>query len=146
MVRSVPAAPVSISPTESPEEETPQSALIEPQSRPGASLLSKLAGWLAFIAGPILTIFLIGLGVVLFQMALQNNYQIFYGLPRSAAVLFFLPYLFALLSFGMIAAAVQAWLRGEWQIWTRLYYSLLTVSAAGCLIILAVWGVFTALF
>lgn len=136
-------APAILNPYKSPIGGTALGSPAQPS--PSSSLLSKAAGWLAFIAGPILSAFLIGLGYILFKMALENNYQIFFGVPRSAAALFLLPFLFALVSLGMIAASIHSWLKRDWTVWTRIYYSLLTLSATACLVILIAWEVFGAL-
>jgi len=117
------------------------------QPGPSSTLLSKLAGWLAFAAGPVLSLFLLGLTISLFKMAMDNNIMIFFGLPRTPLTLlmYTLPYLFALAAIGMIIASVHAWLKRHWTVWTRIYYTLLTISATACLLILLSWGVFTAI-
>jgi len=139
---AVPTPAISSLSAPPPAEAAPGSPAQFPAS---TSLIAKAAGWLAFIAGPILSAFLVGLGYLLFKMALENNYQIFFGVPRSAAALFLLPPLFALVSLGMILAAAHSWIKGDWSVLTRIYYTLLTLSAAGCLVILFAWGVFSAL-
>jgi hypothetical protein len=45
----------------------------------------------------------------------------------------------------MITAVVFAWMKNTWNIWYRIYYTLLTLSAAACMIILLKWQVLTAL-
>jgi len=78
-------------------------------------------------------------------MALNNDNRLFFGVSSSVRVLFILPLIFLLLSIWMIAASVAAWVEKYWTIWSRIYFTLLTLAALVCLVILASWGIFTAL-
>jgi hypothetical protein len=59
--------------------------------------------------------------------------------------LFILPLIFLLMSLWMFIAGLFSWVKAYWSIWTRLYYSSLVIAALGSLVILAVWGVLTAI-
>jgi len=109
------------------------------------TFLSKTAGWIAFLAAPILAVFMFGFTAVVFYMALNNDNRLFFGVSSSVRVLFILPLIFLLLSIWMIAASVAAWIEKYWTIWSRIYFTLLTLAALVCLVILASWGIFTAL-
>lgn len=112
---------------------------------PKGSFFSRIAGWLAFIAGPILTVFIIGMTIVLFRMALENDNRVFFGVTSAAKPLFFFPPVFGAITIGMIIASIQSWVRSYWSGWTRIYFGLLTLSAIVCCIILLIWGVFNSL-
>ena len=109
------------------------------------TFLSKTAGWVAFFAGPVLAVFMLGFTIIVFNMALTNDNRLFFGVSGSYRALFILPLIFLLFSFWMLAADLAAWIKKYWSIWTRLYFTLLTLSALVCLVILAAWGVLTAM-
>ncbi len=116
------------------------------QTDQSTSFLSVFAGWLAFFSGPLLVIFLTALSYIIFDMALANDNRLFYGVRASAQPLFVLPIIFLLLFLIMLLSTIIAWIKRYWSTWTRVYYSLLTVSAALCVIILGLWGVYSAMF
>ena len=117
----------------------------QPDQEKKKSFLSRSAGWFALISGPVLVLFVVGLGSVLFQMALANDYRIFFGVSASYKWLFYIPWVFGIIGLVMVIAALNAWIRRFWSGWTRVYYSLLAISAVVCVYVLAVWGVYTAL-
>ena len=121
------------------------SALADAAKAEKSSFLSKIAGWLAFLAGPVLAVFIIGLAVVLFEMVFANDNRLFFGVRASAGWLFILSWLFALLSLGMLLACLASWIKRYWSVWTRIYYTLLTISGMVCLAVLVIWGVLTAM-
>lgn len=110
------------------------------------TFLSKTAGWVAFFAGPILAGFMFTLTVLVFDMALKNDNRIFYGVSSNARLLFILPLVFLLLSLWMLAANLVAWIKKYWSVWSRLYFTGLTISALVCLVVLATWGILIAFF
>jgi hypothetical protein len=107
--------------------------------------LSKSAGWIAFFAGQILTIFLLGFSIIVVLMISKNDSQLFFGVSSSTQLLFILPLIFSFLSVWMLAANLAAWIRKSWSVWSRIYFALLTLAALACLVILAAWGILTAL-
>jgi pimeloyl-ACP methyl ester carboxylesterase len=109
-----------------------------------SSFLSKTAGWVAFFAGPVLAVFLLGFTVIVINLALKNDNRLFFGVSASYRALFILPLIFLLFSFWMLAADLAAWIKKYWSIWSRIYFTLLTMSALVCLAILASWGILTA--
>ncbi len=128
--------------TYSPEPVQTPETLVHPEL---PTFLSKTAGWVAFFAGPVLAVFMLGFTVIVITMALKNDNQLFFGVSASYRLLFILPVIFLLFSFWMLAADLAAWIKKYWSIWTRLYYTLLTLSALVSLAILAGWGILTAL-
>ncbi len=135
---TIPPAPLSY-------PQTPSQILPNEDIPPGSTFLGKTAGWVAFIAGPVLAIFMLGLTILVFDMVIKNDNRLFFGVSASARILFVLPLLFLLLSFWMFFAGLVAWVKAYWSIWTRLYYSSLVIAAIISLAILAVWGVLTAI-
>jgi pimeloyl-ACP methyl ester carboxylesterase len=109
-------------------------------------LWSKLAGWVAFFAGPLLTAFLIGLTIILFKMAFANDVRLYYGLNASLGWLFILPLIFSGLCLTMFILSLSSWFRQYWKVRTRVYYSLLTASAILCVVVLSIWGMNSILF
>jgi len=123
-------------------------ALFEQQAvvaKKEASLLSRVAGWLAFFMGPILLVFTIGLTYDLIQMALTNDMRIYFGLDKSSSWLFILALIFAILGILVFIQAVFEWFQRNWSVWTRIYFSLIAVATLVCIILLAFWGAFIAL-
>ena len=135
-VFSPPSVPYSPEPVQTAER------LMHPEL---PSFLNKTAGWVAFFAGPVLTVFMLGFTVIVINMALKNDNRLFYGVSSSSWILFTLPLLFLLLSLWMLAANLAAWIKKYWSIWSRIYFTMLTISAIACLLVLAAWGILTAL-
>ena len=119
-----------------------------PPSQPSSStgFIRKTAPWLVLLVGGILLVFLIVIFITIVQLALQNDNRLFFGLPSNLRGLFLLPLLAALLSLGVLLAGLFSWLRHYWNMWLRIYYTLLALSALICVLILARWGVLTVLF
>jgi pimeloyl-ACP methyl ester carboxylesterase len=132
------------SPPGSPSPEFAQSSKLSVETAL-LSLLSKSAGWIAFFAGQILTIFLLGFSIIVVLMISKNDNQLFFGVSSSTQLLFILPLIFSFLSVWMLAANLAAWIRKSWSVWSRIYFALLTLAALACLVILAAWGILTAL-
>ncbi len=108
--------------------------------------LYRLGPWLAGLAAILLLVFIVAVAVTAVQLALKNDSTVLLGLPGSTRPLFLLPLIVLILSVLMIAAAASAWLRKAGSLWSRLYFSLLTVSAWTCVAVLFVWGMLTAFF
>jgi pimeloyl-ACP methyl ester carboxylesterase len=128
--------------TYSPEPVQSDEMLVQPGL---STFLSKTAGWVAFFTGPILAGFMLGLTVLAIDMAIKNDNRLFFGVSSAARVLFILPLIFLILSLWMLAADLSAWIKKSWSVWSRLYYTMLTLAALVCLVILATWGILTAL-
>lgn len=115
-------------------------------SSPLSIFFSNSAGWIAFIAGPTLTIFLIGFVIILIQLIAKNDNRIFFGVPAVSAPWFILPLLFGILWIWMSLSGITAWVGVHWRLPTRIYYSVITVAGLVCLMILSKWGFLTVLF
>jgi pimeloyl-ACP methyl ester carboxylesterase len=123
---------------------TTQQPLAEhPAPRP---LLYRLAPWVSTAAALLLLIFTGILIAVAFNLALKNDVSILLGLPGSTRPLFILPVLALLAVLAMLGGAFGAWARRAGSVWGRIYLTLLSFSALGCIAILGVWGMLTALF
>jgi len=110
-------------------------------------LWAMLAPWVGTIIGVISAVY-IGMQITIAGKAVLGlaGLQSIAGVPRSYSWVFVLAIFVALLTLGMIALAIVAWMKNYWGIWTRLYYSLWTVVALVLTIFLAVTGQLTALF
>lgn len=96
--------------------------------------------WLAVLNIVLIVTFTVTLIVISVNLALENDITIFFGLPTDQAALFLLPVFIALLTAGMLVGTVQAWRVGYWSTWRRAYYSLLTLAALVCVLLLGIWG------
>ncbi len=111
------------------------------QRRPAAW---RLAPWLAVLTALILAAFTVLLVVVLFGLIANNNSRLLLGLPGTTRPLFILTILAAVAAVVMLVLGIASWLRRWGGAWGRLYFSLLTLSALACVIILGIWGMLTA--
>jgi hypothetical protein len=98
------------------------------QTSPRCRKYSGLAGWLAAAAGFLISLFMVGLIVVLLGMAFENDNRLFFGISAASAPLFFLPWIVVLLWIGMIGLSVRSWICRQWSVWTRIYFSLLILG------------------
>ncbi|MBE0699549.1 MAG: alpha/beta hydrolase, partial [Anaerolineaceae bacterium] len=121
----------------------PQPAQTLPGPRP---LLYRFAPWTSTAAALLLLIFTGVLIGVAFNLAMENDVRILLGLPGSTRPLFVLPVLALAALVGMFGGALSAWARGAGSVWGRLYLSFLSFAALGCIAILGLWGMLSALF
>jgi hypothetical protein len=108
-------------------------------------LLTRTSNWLAILTGFILWVFIIGLIAVLVEMVINNDNRLFFGVPSMLRGWFVLPVFALLFGIGMVLSSMTAWIKSNWSIWMRLYYSLITIAALSSLFILGKWGILTAL-
>lgn len=100
--------------------------------------------WLAVVNSLTLTTFFGAIVVLSFKLALDNNLVILFGVPSGARMFFILPLLSALLTLLMLAGAFLAWFKRYWSVWNRIYYTLVTLSAGLCVLILVKWDMLGA--
>ncbi len=108
------------------------------QKRPSEPhLAAKLAPWLVASASAIALFFFVIVPVLVIVVALQNTDTIglVVGAPRAWSIVFWMPLIFSALVFGFAAAVILAWLRKNWGIPRRFYYSVLAVAA----LVLVIW-------
>lgn len=109
---------------------------------------SRLLRWtrsgLVIVFGLLALIFVVGLNIFIIQ-SLSGSMAILSVVSSWAAPLFVVPYLLGLLALGIIALMIWSWLKKEGNIWSRLYYTFLTLCVVGYLTMLAVTGMFTVL-
>ncbi|NOK62461.1 MAG: hypothetical protein GFH27_549293n195 [Chloroflexi bacterium AL-W] len=98
------------------------------------------ARWIAALNALLALVFVVAIFVVLIDLVLSNDIILFFGLPRSTFPLFILPLLVGLLTVGMLIMTTQAWIAKYWSAWGRVYYTILTLAAIGCVTVLAQWG------
>lgn len=89
-------------------------------------------------------IFVVGINTFIIQ-SISSATAILSVVDGSAAPLFVIPYLLALLAVGIVAALLWSWFKKEGSIWSRLYYTFLTICVVGYIITLALTGMFTVL-
>lgn len=120
--------------------------LISPKDKP-ASLRGLRWGsrLLVLLFGLIAVIFVVGLNYFVFQALDKEAYLIVSSISGSAAPLFVLPFILALLALLILAAWFLLWLKRAGSIWGRLYYTFLTVCVVGYVAMLAATGMFGVL-
>lgn len=102
------------------------------QKRPSEPhIAAKLAPWLAALASVIASFFLLVVFLLVIIVALQNQETIglVVGAPRAWLAVYMMPIAFTVAALGFIAAVVLAWLRRDWGIARRIYYTVLAVAA-----------------
>lgn len=109
-------------------------------------LFVSLASWGAVAEALLLLTFPSILAIFIFQMVSANDNRLLFGIVHEARIWFILPFIGAILAFEMLAATLQGWLWKGWSIGWRLYYTLITLAAILCILILAKWGMLTVLF
>jgi hypothetical protein len=108
------------------------------QKRPSEpKLLIRLAPWVIALASLFAFIFFSGVLALVFIAALQNDNVIglVLGAPRAWSALYWLPFLFSLCAVTFTVAVVLAWRGGNWEMWRRVYFSIL----AGAALVLVGW-------
>lgn len=100
-------------------------------------LAAKLAPWLAAAASAIALFFFLIVFVLVLIVAFQNSATIglVVGASRSWLVVYLMPLLFTIAALGFTATIVLAWLRRNWGVPRRIYFTALAVAA----FVLAVW-------
>ena len=104
----------------------------------GSRLLVLLFGLLAVM-------FVLGLNYFIFQAFELEAYLIVSAISSSAAPLFVLPFILALLALLILGALLLVWLKQAGSIWGRLYYTFLTLCVVGYVAMLAATGMFGVL-
>ncbi len=108
--------------------------------------LRRFSAGLVILFGLLSLLFVVGLtGVSLYAIIANTNLLVLSSLPGWSGPLFVIPWLLALLALALIAATILVWRKSGWSIWGRLYYTLLTLSAVGYVIMLAATGMFGVL-
>ena len=96
---------------------------------PGASFqlphLHQLPRLLVGLISALNLVFLIGLGLALFQI---DQWEFTYGLPSVVMALLVIPIVTTILTVGLPLFAGLAWINGYWSLIGRLYYSSLTLA------------------
>ena len=121
-----------------------EDGIIQPETH--LSPVLRFAGWAPVITSILLIAFLTGLTADVFRLAFSYDNRLLYGVSGQIAWVFILPLIALLLTIWMIVATIIAWKNRTWNIWYRIYFSILTLASVGCMLILAKWQVFTALF
>lgn len=109
-------------------------------------MLVSISSWVAVLAALTLVVFLGVLTFYVFQMAFNNDNRLLFGVTHAARTWFVLPIMTGVFTLEMIGATLQGWLWQGWSIGRRFYYTFITLAAIVCMVILAMWGILTALF
>jgi hypothetical protein len=97
----------------------------------------RRTGYLLAIGFGILTAaFVLALGGFLAAALLDPRFSIALAIPGSAWPMFLIPPLLVLIAIGMIMVAALQWRRNAPSLPGRVYFSLVTLCAIGCLILL----------
>jgi hypothetical protein len=118
---------------QSPEPAPPQAAM-ERRLRRSGDLLAIGFATLA-------TVFAVSLAIAIGLALFEPRYASALSIPGSAWPLFLIPPLLILIAAGMVVVSLAQWRQGVLSPSGRLYYSLVTLCAIGCLILLGIQGV-----
>ncbi|MCB0214392.1 MAG: hypothetical protein KDJ52_33945, partial [Anaerolineae bacterium] len=109
---------------------------------------SRLLRWgrsgLMVIFALLAVIFVVGLNIFIVQ-SISGSMAMLSVVSSMAAPLFIIPYLLGLLAVLIVVALIWSWSKQEGSIWSRLYYTFLTVCVVGYMLMLALTGMFTVL-
>lgn len=108
---------------------------------PPPSVGAAIARWLVVLAGATGIVFVVIVLATIVQMAVANDVMIFYGLPRSTAMLALI-WTMPALALAVVICTTLSWAHEWWSGIGRAYYSLLALSALGCAAALAWMGVY----
>jgi pimeloyl-ACP methyl ester carboxylesterase len=108
-----------------------------PHKTPRAALAARLTGALTVILNLILAV---GFMAVLQQVLASNSLLLGFGVPASAAPLFLIPPLTALLAVALAAFAFLSWKNRWWTVVGRIRYSLVTLAALAFTLWLINWS------
>ena len=92
---------------------------------------ARQARTLEFVTALLIVVFLAGLAWAIKAAIQQNVYLLAIGVGASAAPLFLLPWIVALLTLVLSAFVLLAWKHRWWGIIGRIYFSLVAVACAG---------------
>ncbi|MCB0192647.1 MAG: alpha/beta hydrolase, partial [Anaerolineae bacterium] len=109
---------------------------------------SRLLRWgrsgLILIFALLAVLFVIVLNVFIVQ-SVSGPMAMLSVVSSMATPLFIIPYLLGLLAVLIVAALIWSWIKKEGSIWSRLYYTFLTLCVVGYILMLALTGMFTVL-
>lgn len=119
------------------------------RKRPGEpDWWARLVPWFAAGIGAAAAFFAIALFAVLIFATLNNaaTVALMLGTPRPAALLYLLPLAVLALTILLVIAMVMVWRRKDWDIWRRVYYTVVALAAVGLTVWFAANDMLTALF
>lgn len=102
--------------------------------------LRRIGYLLAILFAVLLMVFTVVFAAVIFTAILDPVYSIALAIPRSAAPLFLIPPLLVLIAVGMVVVSAMQWRRGVLSGIGRVYFSIVTLCAVGCLALLGMQG------
>ncbi|NJR22454.1 MAG: serine hydrolase [Richelia sp. CSU_2_1] len=97
----------------------------------------QLTQWLAVLVSGLNLVFAIGLGLALSQ---ADFWELFFGMPRSLALLLLIPPLSAGLTPGLVLLVVMMWKNHDLSLIKKVYYSVIALAACGFVSILINWN------
>lgn len=118
------------------------------QQRPSKPrpILLHLAPWVAGINGSLILSFAVILFGLIISLGIEGSNILLLGVPASWGPLFVLPLISTLLTLTMLASSGIAWFGDFWSIVQRIYFSLVTLAALLCTILLIAWGMVGAVY
>lgn len=112
-----------------------------PPIQPAEEKRLRRTGYLLAVAFGVLTaIFAIALTGFLATALLDTRFAIALAIPGSAWPIFLIPPLLILIAIGMVIVSIVQWRSGLPSGFGRVYFSLVTLCAIGCLVLLGMQG------
>lgn len=107
---------------------------------------AKFAGWVAWVNSLLCSLLALAMRMSGLESIVENPVVLTSSMPAGTWVLAGISYLCIALTIVQAIMAVLAWKGQQRSLAERLYYSLATVAAAGCLVLLGTWGMILALY
>lgn len=101
--------------------------------------VARLARGFAVATATLNLAFLVGLMLIVRDVASTSLLMMAFGVPARAALLFLVPLLTTALTAGLLIFTVLAWKNGYWSKVGRVHYSLLTLAALAFIWFLSYW-------
>ncbi len=133
-------------PVETPPAAFPVTAPEAAGSGDRFGLILRFAGLAAMLNGLVIPVFWAALIVLFLRMSLDRDMMIVWGVSSVWRPLFLLPLLSLTLTLFMLWETFLGWGSGDWSIWRKLYYSLMTVCALGCAVVMVYLGAMFQVF
>jgi CubicO group peptidase (beta-lactamase class C family) len=118
----------------------PIRAVLDYQASGVTTRQTRWAHWTLGIASALFLAFFGAISSLAADETIVNNLMFSTSVPSSVVAALFLPLIGTALTFGAVAFTVLAWLRGYWNVWDRVHYTVVTAAALAFIAWLNYWN------
>jgi uncharacterized membrane protein YuzA (DUF378 family) len=118
----------------------PIRAVLDCQASGVTTRPTRWAHWTLGIASVLFLAFFGAISSLAADEAIVNNLMYNASVPFSIVAALFLPLIGITLTFGAVAFTVLAWVKGYWNVWDRLHYTVVTAAALAFIAWLNYWN------